>query len=196
MCHDVRLVSAATHSSVRNLAVGGSLSHQTVTEVEKEQHAGADAIVLMVGLNDARLYGEQATALTGYETALAGMFTNFARRSPRARVIAVEQPPLLDYNQHAPFDNGSDALIERYNRCLRKVAAGFLPVQIARPADWDPARMLAPDSVHPNDLGHHTIARAVIHVWLERIHAEQRVKIPEELLPPATFRSATWIGDI
>jgi len=43
---------------------------------------------------------------------------------------------------------------------LRRAAAEDPRVVLAEADDWDPHRMLADDTVHPNDAGHACLARA------------------------------------
>jgi lysophospholipase L1-like esterase len=121
----------------------------------------AEYYLLMTGLNDARLHGEDPAGLTAYGTALAAIFGAFSQAGPRSRVIAVEQPYLSDYSQHSPYDKGSDAVVDAYNERLREVAARHASVVLCLVEAWNRLTMIAADTVHPNDLGHWAIARAV-----------------------------------
>jgi len=66
-----------------------------------------------------------------------------------------------DYSRHAPHDRGSTAAVEAHNHRLEEVAARHPRAVVVQVTGWDAASMLADDTVHPNDLGHATIGRAV-----------------------------------
>lgn len=144
-----------------NNGVGGSVSTDTALMVAAKPPSPADLYILMTGLNDARLYGEDTTGLTAYASALTVIFDAFEAANPRSQVIAVEQPHLRVYSRHHPYDKGSDALIDAYNQRLREAAARCPSVVLARVDSWGKSAMIAADTVHPNDLGHREIARAV-----------------------------------
>ena len=139
-----------------NLGVGGSSSPHTANCVMSQGVPAADLCVVMTGLNDARLAGTGSEALDAYRQAVEVIVSRCAASG--ARVLVVEQPPLVDYSQHAPHDRGSTEAIDLYNRVLRRLLPAEMLVTVA---DWDAATMLAPDTVHPNDAGHAAIARAV-----------------------------------
>ena len=73
----------------------------------------------------------------------------------------MEQPHLRDYSQHSPYDNGSDALVDVYKQRLCEMAARYTSVVPCAVESWSTRTMIAPDTVHPNDLGHNETARAV-----------------------------------
>lgn len=146
-----------------NNGVGGSLSTQTAELVRLNPPVTADVYVLMTGVNNARLYGWKPEALAEHNAALATIFDAFGRANPHSRVIAIEQPHLCDYSQHAPYDNGSDELVDIYNERLREVSAHYPQVIPTPVSGWNKALMIATDTVHPNDLGHLEIANTVYH---------------------------------
>lgn len=76
----------------------------------------------------------------------------------------MEQPYLLDYTQRSPHDKGSDKLVDKYNDQLRLVASRYPHVVLTAVEGWDPATMIADDTVHPNDLGHRELAEAFLRV--------------------------------
>ncbi|MGC5022444.1 SGNH/GDSL hydrolase family protein [Micromonospora sp. DT47] len=159
----VDLAAAKLGCVLKNNGVGGSFSTQTAALVRVNPPAVADIYVLMTGVNDARLHGWRMEALAQYTSALETIFDAFGEANPLARVIAVEQPSLSDYSQHAPYDKGSDALVDVYNQRLREVAAQYPRVALTPVGAWDKTLMVAADTVHPNDLGHRAIADAVCH---------------------------------
>jgi lysophospholipase L1-like esterase len=158
------LTAEALSYVLRNEAIGGSLSTRTAAQVTADRPSAADRYLLMTGVNDARLYGDLAGALADYGDALAMIFETFTATSPRAQVITVEQPYLLDYTQHSPHDKGSNKLVDKYNDQLRQVAQRCPHVVVTAVEGWDPATMIADDTVHPNDLGHRELAAAVCRV--------------------------------
>ncbi|TRW47317.1 SGNH/GDSL hydrolase family protein [Georgenia yuyongxinii] len=157
----VAAAGRALGATVLNRGVGGSLSTDTAALVAGDAVPRADAYLLMTGLNDARLHGAAPAALREYAAALATVLGAFAAAGAGAAVVALEQPRLVDYTRHEPYDRGSDELLDAYNAVLR-AAAGAAGALVAVPADWDAATMLADDTVHPNDRGHEYLAQVVV----------------------------------
>ncbi|MCP3804105.1 SGNH/GDSL hydrolase family protein [Allokutzneria sp. A3M-2-11 16] len=149
------LVAAELGCTARNHGVGGSLSTKTAALLRDSPPPPARVHIVMTGANDARLHGHDARGLDEYADALRTIFTVLGSDL----IVAVEQPYLADYSLHAPFDRGSDAAFDDYNRTLREVAAGVIVCPVT---EWDRETMIAPDTVHPNDLGHRAIADAVL----------------------------------
>jgi len=147
-----------------NLGVGGSSSVETAHLLQRTPPPASDLNVVMTGLNDARRYGDSAEALVAYAMAMESIFAALGRATPAARVIAVEQPPLLDYSLYPPHDRGSNDILVAYNDRLRSVASGIPYVVLATVPDWDAPMMLDADTVHPNDLGHAALAAALVAV--------------------------------
>ncbi len=159
-----RFVNVATSRlglALENNGVGGTLSTETAAMVTASPPATADFYVLMTGLNDARRYGWKSAALEDYGIAVGAIVGAFIARSPRAEVVAVAQPHLGDYSQHAPYDRSGDDLVDAYNRRLEEITGRYPQVSLATAERWDVRTMLAADTVHPNDLGHRELARAL-----------------------------------
>lgn len=146
-----------------NRGVGGSSSTGTAELVAVDPPPLAALYLLMTGLNDLRLGGESPSAARHYAAALQSVLAAFTRASPNAVVVAVGQPYLIDFSLHAPHNRGSNTLIDRYNSALARAAAGCPRIAVAEAEDWDADRMLHADTVHPNDVGHVCLARAVTH---------------------------------
>ncbi|MFD1505683.1 SGNH/GDSL hydrolase family protein [Georgenia yuyongxinii] len=159
----VATAGRALGATVLNRGVGGSLSTDTAALVAAAAVPRADAYLLMTGLNDARLHGAAPAALGEYAAALATVLGAFGDASPDAAVAIIEQPRLVDYTRHEPYDRGSDELLDAYNDVLRTAAAAAGAL-VAAPSSWDPATMLAEDTVHPNDRGHAYLAQVVVGV--------------------------------
>lgn len=85
-----------------------------------------------------------------------------AANPPRVVIVPALRLPATSYGMYAPFNNGSDATLALYNQLVAGVARRFANVRIAKVQAWDPAAMVSADGVHPNDLGHQTIADAVV----------------------------------
>lgn len=148
-----------------NLGVGGTSSIQTAALLAGRPAPPAELYLLMTGLNDARLHGQDPAGLDAYARALDVILGAFGSVSPGVRIIAVEQPQLLDYSLHAPHDRGSSEIVDRYNDRLRRSCTGRPGVAVVRVPGWDPESMLAEDTVHPNDAGHAQIGSAVAHAY-------------------------------
>lgn len=144
-----------------NLGVGGSSSAGTANLVTQQSVPAASVYLVMTGLNDARLAGTDPDALEAYRHAITVIVTGCLAASPQATALVVEQPALEDYSRHAPHDRGSTQALELYNQVLRSELAGERGAVLVPVVGWDPATMLAADTVHPNDLGHATVGRAV-----------------------------------
>ena len=145
---------------LHNRVVGGSTV--TAALVRADPPPPAVLYLLMTGLNDLRLGGNAPSALGQYSHALRTIFGAFRQAAAVAPVVAIAQPPLLDFSLHAPHNRGSNALVEAYNHELRRCAAEYPGVAVAEPADWDAGSMLSADTVHPNDAGHSCLALAAV----------------------------------
>ncbi|MFB8370111.1 SGNH/GDSL hydrolase family protein [Pseudarthrobacter sp. NPDC055928] len=155
-------VAARLGLDLDNRGVGGSSSTGTAALVQDTAPPPATLYLLMTGLNDLRLGGDAPSSLEQYTAALRSILAAFGQAAPDALVVALAQPPLLDFSLHAPHNLGSNALVATYNEELRRVAAEFPQVVVAEAAGWNAATMLDADTVHPNDAGHSCLARAAV----------------------------------
>ncbi len=155
-------VAARLGLELDNRGVGGSSSTGTAALVRDTPPPPAALFLLMTGLNDLRLGGDAASSLEQYTAALRTVLAAFSHAAPDTLVVALAQPPLLDFSLHAPHNQGSHALVATYNAELRRVAAEFPQVVVAEAAGWNAVTMLDEDTVHPNDAGHSCLARAAI----------------------------------
>lgn len=147
-----------------NRGVGGSSSTGTAALVRTDPPPPASLYLLMTGLNDLRLAGDSASGLADYVRSLRTILGAFRGASPEALIVAVVQPPLLDFSLYAPHNLGSNALVDTYNAALRQAVTADPQAVLAEAPDWDAATMLDDDTVHPNDAGHACLARAVLDV--------------------------------
>lgn len=147
-----------------NRGVGGSSSTGTAALVRTDPPPPATLYLLMTGLNDLRLAGDSASGLAEYADSLRTVLGAFRKAAPDALVVAVSQPPLVDFSLYAPHNLGSTALVDTYNTALRQAVSEDPRAALAEAPDWDAATMLDEDTVHPNDAGHACLARAVIRV--------------------------------
>ena len=145
-----------------NRGVGGTLSTDTAVMVAAQPPPVAAVYLLMTGLNDARLHGPSGNARRRYGSAVDAVLASLCAANPEAVVLVVEQPRLVEYGWHAPYDRGSDRHLDAYNRVLRSTAARHRRAVVATVAHWRPRTMLADDTVHPNDCGHAAVAHAVV----------------------------------
>jgi lysophospholipase L1-like esterase len=157
----VNLATSRLGLALENKGVGGALSTETAGILSARPPAAAEFYVLMTGLNDARRYGWRSTALDDYRSALVTILDAFIAANPRSLVVTVAQPHLCDYSQHPPYDRSCDELLDAYNRQLEAVTNSYPQVTLATAERWDKRSMLAMDTVHPNDLGHYELSRAV-----------------------------------
>jgi lysophospholipase L1-like esterase len=155
---------AARELAVRlnNQAESGSLSAETARLVIAQPPEPADVFVVMTGFNDARLHGPTPAGQRQYEESLEIVLHALHKADPQAVVLAIEQPYVKDYSGHAPYDQGSNAIVDRYNAILRSTVARFPSARTVVVDGWDAATMLAKDNVHPNDRGHAVLARSLV----------------------------------
>lgn len=145
-----------------NRGVGGSGSSATAELITSDPPPAAVLYVVMTGLNDLRLHGEDPAALNNYAGALRRILTAFQHTSPESAVLILAQPHLVEFGLHAPHNRGSNQLIDRYNAELQGCAAEYTQALVVEADGWDARRMLDDDTVHPNDAGHACLARAVV----------------------------------
>jgi lysophospholipase L1-like esterase len=148
-----------------NAGVGGSSTTDAAGLVGREGAVRADAYLILSGLNDARLHGMDPAALDAYVSALETVVAAGEAAAPDAVVLLVEQPPLLDYRGYPPHDRGSPSAVDAYNRRMGLVADRHRRAVLVHVHGWDAGTMLDADAVHPNDLGHATIAAAVVRAY-------------------------------
>jgi lysophospholipase L1-like esterase len=161
------MVAALLGMSPVNRGVGGSSAGETAALVRREGAVPADAYLVLMGLNDARLNGRSPTALEAYTSALEAVVSALVAAAPDAVVLLVEQPALLDYRGYSPHDRGSTATVEAYNRRMEQVAGRHRQAVLVRIDGWDATTMLDDDAVHPNDRGHATLAAAAVSAYRE-----------------------------
>lgn len=139
---------------INNRGKGGSISVETADLLCNEPPLRSAVFLLMTGLNDLRFFGNSGEAMRNYESALTVIFSAFVTSNPRAQIVAVAQPHLIDYSLYEPANKGSSSLVDEYNEILFRSAKAWRQVHIAVPSAWDPERMLSPDTVHPGLSGH------------------------------------------
>jgi hypothetical protein len=100
----------------------------------------------------------RVTKTAGVDAMWVDLMTQPALNPPP--IVIVPPLPLAVYTADAPFNNGSDAAVALNVRQLGGIAAAYKNVRVAAVA-WNPATMIAGDTVHPNDLGHAAISAAV-----------------------------------
>ena len=150
-----------------SVGVGGSSTTDTAGLVRREGAVRADAYLILAGLNDARFHGTDPAALDAYSSALEFVVNACEAAAPDAVVLLVEQPPLLDYDRFPPHDQGSGSAVDAYNRRMADVADRHRQAVLVHVDGWDATTMLDEDTVHPNDLGHATIAAAAAHAYVD-----------------------------
>ncbi|MEP6649667.1 MAG: SGNH/GDSL hydrolase family protein, partial [Lapillicoccus sp.] len=94
--------------------------------------------------------------------ALDTVVTACEAAAPDAVVLLVEQ---LDYGGYPPHDQGSALVFDAYNRRMALVADQHPRAVLVHVDGWDPTTMLDDDTVHPNDLGHATLAAAAARAY-------------------------------
>lgn len=158
----VHLASRELGVRLNNQSESGSLSTETARLVSAQPPGPADMFVLMTGFNDARLQGPSPAGQRQYEESLEIVLHALHKAEPQAVVLAIEQPYVEDYSGHAPYDQGTDAIVDRYNAILRSTVARFPSGRTVVVDGWDATTMLAKDNVHPNDRGHAVLARSLV----------------------------------
>jgi lysophospholipase L1-like esterase len=159
------LAAAHLGMSPVNRGVGGSSAPETAALVLREGVVRANAYLVLMGLNDARLHGSNPRALEAYTSALETVVAAIETAAPDAVVLLVEQPPLLAYGGYPPHHQGSTAAVDEYNRRMEQVAGRHRQAVLVHVDSWDATTMLDDDAVHPNDRGHATMAAAVARAY-------------------------------
>ena len=77
-------------------------------------------------------------------------------------MLALEQPYVSEYAGYAPFDRGSDGVIDAYNATLRQVASRCSARVVADHRLGRARRWSRSTACTPNDAGHRHLAQAVV----------------------------------
>jgi hypothetical protein len=131
----------------------------------------------MLGMNDGGYHpsdtGTEDTYVKGYEHIL----TSFHDMAPTARVVVLGPSPFDDITRPPTFPGGYNSVMQHYADLDRNLARehgdDFVnlnsPVQtlIEHAQAIDPAfaRLILPDRVHPEPIGHWAMAEAILKAW-------------------------------
>jgi lysophospholipase L1-like esterase len=124
-----------------------------------------DLFVAAYGLNDLRAGRKPGRILDDYAELLERV-----RNETKVRgVVLVSVFPMREdaWKEWAPYDRGKPVDRTEYNRRLRRFTAeqGAILADVEPPAEAIP-RLIHPDGVHPNNLGHRFIGNRVTNTML------------------------------
>lgn len=141
-----------------NRAKGGDIVRQTALRaaVARGRPGNADLVLVHTGLNDVMRYGASPDMPARYGATLRKVAARLGSAGATVHVLA--DVTLLRWDHHPPMDNGSGEA----NAAVRAEALA-IPGAIDLARGWDPATMVLPDGIHPNELGQATLTRVILH---------------------------------
>lgn len=151
------LLAADLGRPLVEVAHGGDVAARCLSRMEEaaDQPVDTDVVVWECDLNDARRWGTDPAHLAGFRRTFVAALS----RMRHGKVVVVEDPPITGWGLYPPFNHGSVAALDAYNAIIEQSVTP--PVQVVKVLGWNPATMLAPDAVHPNDSGKRAIAETV-----------------------------------
>jgi lysophospholipase L1-like esterase len=140
-----------------NRAMGGDIARQTALRagVHRGRPGTGDLVLVHTGLNDVMRYGNDPALPARYGATLRTIADRLGSAGATVHVLAdVVQ---LRWDHHPPMDNGS----AEANAAIRAEALA-LPGAIDLLPGWDPATMVLPDGIHPNEAGQAQLTRVIL----------------------------------
>jgi lysophospholipase L1-like esterase len=153
------IVAEALGMPLVNRAVGGDTTKDTLRRARlvNGRPDARDLVLVECGMNDAMRWGRTGEGgLAGYQQRLLEIVRRLGARGATVRVLA--DAPLPDWkSMPRRHDQCSDEIYEDARKILLAI-----PDNIDIAPVWDPATMVLPDMVHPNQKGVEAIAGAVL----------------------------------
>jgi lysophospholipase L1-like esterase len=134
-------------------------------------------ITIMLGMNDGEYQPFDAGIFEKYTTGYRHILDTIKAKAPLARVTVLEPSPYDDVTKPPGFEGGYNAVLKRYGKFVRELAAarGLTVANLNAPvvallkdahaANPEPARDLIPDRVHPSTGVHLVMAEALLRAW-------------------------------
>jgi lysophospholipase L1-like esterase len=140
-----------------NRATGGDIARQTALRagVHRGRPGEGDLVLVHTGLNDVMRYGHDPALPARLGATLRRIAERLGSAGATVHVLAEVTLPRWDH--HPPMDNGS----AEANAAIRAEALA-VPGAIDLAPGWDPATMVLPDGIHPNELGQAHLTRVIL----------------------------------
>lgn len=155
-----QVAAEAAGLQLLNRAEGGTSAENAADVMESFAGAGAgprDAVVIHTGMNDILRRGDNAAA--NGRAAIERLLSGTASAQRRVLVLECQPPSWEDTPVHEDLQPAYDA----WNEMLREEAAAAGGVDVLDTcAVWNPEDYVDAPKFHPNDLGHATIAEALV----------------------------------
>ena len=134
-------------------------------------------LTVMLGMNDGGYKAFDQPTLDVYEKGYQHILDVVQASFPKLRITAIQPSPFDDVTQPAKFEGGYNAVLQRYSKFIRDLAAntkidtadlnGPVVAALKKANEIDPAgaKKLIPDRVHPAPAGHLLMAEALLKAW-------------------------------
>jgi lysophospholipase L1-like esterase len=124
-----------------------------------------DVVLVGFGLNDLRF----GTPVSVFAEDLAAVVAEIRRGCPSAKVVLLSVYHMTGFDRFPPRDRGSPDRARAYDAAIAELAErAALPLADVSAAMGRQDRLVHPDGVHPNDLGHRIIAGRVFETLATR----------------------------
>lgn len=134
-------------------------------------------MTIMLGMNDGGYRAFDPALFDRFSTGYEGIVQTVKTAFPGMRITAIEPSPYDDVTRAPNFEGGYNAVLLRYSRFLRELAAkdhltlsdfnGPVVEMLRKAHAADPARSekILPDRVHPGAGGHLIMAEQLLKSW-------------------------------
>lgn len=134
-------------------------------------------MTIMLGMNDGRYRAFDAGIFNDFSSGYEAIVKNVKAALPGIRITAIEPSPYDDVTRAPNFDGGYNAVLVRYGKYLRELAARenlaladlntpvVAMLEKAKSKDAKLAERILPDRVHPGAAGHLIMAEALLKSW-------------------------------
>ncbi len=134
-------------------------------------------ITIMLGMNDGGYHPASNETEDAYLKGYEHLLTSFHEAVPRARVVVLGPSPFDDITRPPTFPGGYNSVMKHFADLDQTLARehGYYFVNLNSPVQsllesaqaLDPffARLILPDRVHPEAIGHWAMAEAVLKAW-------------------------------
>ena len=134
-------------------------------------------MTIMLGMNDGSYRAFNPDIFERYSSGFESIVRNVKQALPEIRITAIQPSPYDDVTRPPTFAGGYNAVLVRYGKFLRELAARenlaladlntpvVAALRKAKSIDPELALKLLPDRVHPGPGGHLLMAEALLKAW-------------------------------